>query len=80
MLGSTMNREAAILGIPAYTIFKGRLGAVDQFLIDAGRMILISKPEDFSKIKLEKKQKAILLTNKSLLSEIVDKILSPGKS
>ena len=29
--GGTMNREAAVLGTPTYTVFKGKMGAVDQF-------------------------------------------------
>src|SRR4029079_10714270 len=36
--GGTMNREAAALGIPVYTVFAGRVGAVDQGLIDEGRL------------------------------------------
>ena len=36
--GGTMNREAAALGIPAWTTFAGRLGAVDQHLIETGRV------------------------------------------
>ncbi len=36
--GGTMNREAAALGTPAYTTFKGRLGAVDEMLIAEGRL------------------------------------------
>jgi uncharacterized protein len=34
--GGTMNREAAILGTPTYTIFAGRLAAVDAELIRMG--------------------------------------------
>ena len=36
--GGTMNREAAALGVPAYTTFAGRLGAVDEQLIREGRL------------------------------------------
>lgn len=36
--GGTMNREAAALGTPVYTTFAGRLGAVDESLIRAGRL------------------------------------------
>ena len=36
--GGTMNREAAALGTPVYTTFAGRLGAVDETLIAAGRL------------------------------------------
>ncbi|MDX6581144.1 MAG: uncharacterized protein QOI10_328 [Solirubrobacterales bacterium] len=34
--GGTMNREAVALGTPVYTIFSGRMGAVDEALIAAG--------------------------------------------
>jgi predicted glycosyltransferase len=36
--GGTMNREAVALGTPVYTTFEGRLGAVDEWLINAGRL------------------------------------------
>jgi hypothetical protein len=36
--GGTMNREAAALGVPVYTVFGGRVGAVDEALIRDGRL------------------------------------------
>jgi hypothetical protein len=36
--GGTMNREAVALGTPVYTVFEGRLGAVDERLIAGGRL------------------------------------------
>ncbi len=36
-----MNREAAALGVPVYSIFRGKLGAVDRRLADEGRLVLI---------------------------------------
>jgi predicted glycosyltransferase len=30
--GGTMNREAAALGVPVYSIFLGKSGAVDRYL------------------------------------------------
>ncbi len=36
--GGTMNREAVALGTPVYTIFSGRMGAVDERLIAEGRL------------------------------------------
>lgn len=36
--GGTMNREAVALGVPVYTTFAGRLGAVDEQLIGEGRL------------------------------------------
>lgn len=46
--GGTMNREAAALGVPVYSIFRGRIGAVDQYLANAGRLTLIEKVEEIS--------------------------------
>lgn len=36
-----MNREAAALGVPVYSIFRGRIGAVDRHLKAEGRLVLI---------------------------------------
>lgn len=36
--GGTMNRESALLGTPTYTVFAGRLAAVDAALIRSGRL------------------------------------------
>jgi predicted glycosyltransferase len=37
--GGTMNREAIALGTPVYTIFGGRLGAVDERLVADGSLL-----------------------------------------
>lgn len=44
--GGTMNREAAALGVPVYSIFRGRIGAVDRYLADRGRLMLLENVED----------------------------------
>jgi len=43
--GGTMNREAVALGVPVYTTFQGRLGAVDERLLAEGRLRLLERPE-----------------------------------
>ncbi|HSZ13051.1 MAG TPA: DUF354 domain-containing protein [Solirubrobacteraceae bacterium] len=43
--GGTMNREAVALGTPVYTTFQGRLGAVDERLIDERRLRMLEDPE-----------------------------------
>jgi predicted glycosyltransferase len=43
--GGTMNRAAVALGIPVYTTFAGRLGAVDETLIRSGRLLSLSDPD-----------------------------------
>ncbi len=44
--GGTMNREAVALGTPVYTTFQGRLGAVDERLIDERRLRMLAGAED----------------------------------
>jgi uncharacterized protein len=44
--GGTMNREAAALGTPVWTTFAGRLGAVDEALIRAGRLKILRDAAD----------------------------------
>lgn len=43
--GGTMNREAVALGTPVLTTFEGRLGAVDQRLLDDGRLRKLGDPD-----------------------------------
>ena len=47
--GGTMNREAAALGVPVYSIFRGKIGAVDRYLSNTGRLTLIESAEDIPK-------------------------------
>jgi uncharacterized protein len=42
--GGTMNREAASLGVPVYTTYGGRLGGVDEVLIQEGRLSPLTDP------------------------------------
>jgi predicted glycosyltransferase len=44
--GGTMNREAAALGVPVYTTFEGRPGAVDEQLIAEGRLRRLTRVGD----------------------------------
>ncbi|MFZ3187125.1 MAG: DUF354 domain-containing protein [Candidatus Sulfotelmatobacter sp.] len=51
--GGTMNREAAALGVPVYSIFRGKIGGVDRYLAENGRLTLIENTGDVhTKIKL----------------------------
>jgi predicted glycosyltransferase len=53
--GGTMNREAVALGVPAYTTFAGRMGAVDETLLADGRLRLLRSAHD---LQLEKRDPA----------------------
>lgn len=44
--GGTMNREAAALGVPVYSIFRGPMGAVDQYLAKSGHLVLLNSVQD----------------------------------
>jgi uncharacterized protein len=44
--GGTMNREAVALGVPVYTTFQGRPGAVDERLIEQGRMRALTSADE----------------------------------
>ena len=57
--GGTMNREAAALGVPVYSIFRGRIGAVDQHLAAEGRLVLLESVEDVrTKIRIARSNPA----------------------
>jgi len=43
--GGTMNREAAVLGTPVWSMFEGPLGGVDERLVQEGRLQLLTDPE-----------------------------------
>jgi len=51
--GGTMNREAAALGVPVYTVFAGKVGAVDEGLIADGRLRPLTSPDDLELRKRE---------------------------
>jgi predicted glycosyltransferase len=44
--GGTMNREAAVLGVPTWTTFAGPLGAVDRQLVEQGRLRVLERPDE----------------------------------
>ncbi|MFT4925332.1 MAG: putative glycosyltransferase, partial [Phenylobacterium sp.] len=53
--GGTMNREAALLGTPAYSTFAGVQPAVDKALQDIGMMFQVSSLEHVEALPFEKK-------------------------
>lgn len=76
--GGTMNREAAALGVPVYSIFRGKIGAVDHYLADCGRLVLLETADDFAaKIVLARRERDPRAgsRNNPSLQGIVDKIV-----
>lgn len=75
--GGTMNREAAALGVPVYSIFRGKIGAVDRYLAQTKRLILLeSSAEVKSKIVLQpwKRPARPANANFGALTTIVDHV------
>ncbi len=71
--GGTILREAAYLGIPAYSTFQSRLGDVDGHLAQLGRVHVLSGREDVHSIELRTRGPLDpLRTNPGLLEEIVE--------
>lgn len=54
--GGTMNREAALLGVPVHSIFAGRQGALDRGMEAEGLITFIRDARDLSKIRLERRR------------------------
>lgn len=49
--GGTMNREAVALGTPVFTVFEGRMGAVDEQLIATGRLRRLTSADEVRLVK-----------------------------
>jgi predicted glycosyltransferase len=76
--GGTMNREAAALGVPVYSIFRGPLGAVDRYLIEKGRLSLLQSMDDVeSKLTIRKRDmtRGLRQTNPAALKTIIAGIM-----
>lgn len=80
--GGTMNREAAALGVPVYSIFRGTIGAVDRYLCSVGRLTLIETVEDIGKkivLSRRKKSDAERVRKSAALERIIEIIDSIAK-
>ncbi len=73
-----MNREAAALGVPVYSIFRGKTGSVDRYLSDNDRLVLLLNSQDLKRIKCVKRNYLIYRTNKdyTALDTIVETVTS----
>jgi hypothetical protein len=50
--GGTMLREAAYVGVPAFSIFGGHIGAVDRRLVELGALRLVTDPNELQHLEL----------------------------
>lgn len=76
--GGTMLREAAYVGVPAYSIFRSRTGAVDRYLASVGRLTMLASPADFSQIRIERKKAFAPLRDCSTTAEDLVRLIEKG--
>jgi predicted glycosyltransferase len=76
--GGTMNREAVALGTPVYTIFSGRMGAVDEQLIAAGRLRFLTDPGELELRKKDTKPGVREPRDPQLLVDGILEVVSPA--
>jgi uncharacterized protein len=69
--GGTINREAAALGVPAASIYAGKWAAVDEELVNEGRLQRIANTEDLRHLRIEKKRAANPRGSRDVINEIV---------
>jgi len=77
--GGTMNREAAALGVPVYSIFRGKIGAVDRYLSENSKLILIANDSDLrTKMRITHRDRPQSPDNisKGALDTLVDHVIS----
>ena len=78
--GGSMNREAAVLGTPAWSIYAGKLAAVDRALVAAGRLHLLHDVQDLARIPLRKKPAATPpRISDTLVVQFVDRLLAVAR-
>jgi uncharacterized protein len=69
--GGTINREAAALGVPAASMYGGRWAAVDEELVNEGRLQRIANRGDLRELKIQKKSSS----NPRRASAVIDEIV-----
>jgi predicted glycosyltransferase len=75
--GGSMNREAAVLGTPVWTIFAGKMAGVDQKMISNGIMNQITSPQDLQQvIPLKRSARPFRPVESEAVTQIVEAILT----
>ena len=69
--GGTMNREAVALGVSVYTTFAGRVGAVDEALIEEGRLRPLNSADELQLGKRPREAAAHVERDPALLLDLL---------
>jgi predicted glycosyltransferase len=87
--GGSMNREGAVLGTPAFSIYAGKLAAVDRALVADGRLTLLRSAQDVAALALARKPAVAPATSVAppeprvddgLLGQFVDRVLEAARA
>jgi uncharacterized protein len=70
--GGTMNREAALLGVPTYSVFTGRKPYLDEHLEREGKLVFINSIADIEKIQIKKR--VVSLPDKEKSAAMAEKV------
>lgn len=75
--GGTMAREAAYLGVPAYSVFRGEIGAVDRLLVSLGRLTVLDSQADLQALDgLHDQRRALLALNPRAVEDVADAVVA----
>jgi uncharacterized protein len=73
--GGTMVREAAVLGVPSWSVYAGELGGVDRALIAEGRLRLLERPEDLAALELSRRASSAGPVRSQLRASLIARVL-----
>ena len=75
--GGTMNREAALLGVPTFSIFTGRRPYLDELLQEQGKLTFVESSDEIAKIPIRKRSvpDSYVPMKKGVVNEVVSKLL-----
>jgi len=78
--GGTMNREAALLGVPVFSVFSGKQGILDQTLMNQGKLHFLKSVEDIHRVVPRKRQgtRPPPQSNRRVIDAILQEILTTG--
>ena len=71
-----MLREAAFIGVPAYSIFRSAIGEVDRFLERSGKIAFLENTHDFSKVVFSKRRRDMFQENSTKIVADIDRIMT----
>jgi uncharacterized protein len=78
--GGSMNREAAVLSTPAYSIFAGRVAAVDRALAAEGSLTFVTSESDVQNLTFKRKPaRRTVLVGDALLRAFVSRVLETAQ-